>query len=736
MVELNSIANSFDQSNQHSAQAYSITRATSSINIDGALTEDAWKHAAAIKLIYEWYPGDNVKPPVETECFVTYDEKNLYIAFKAYDPEPSKIRAHLMDRDAVNTFIQDDHVAFIIDAFNDERRGFQFRINPLGVQADANFSESEGYEDFSWDAIWDSAGRITSEGYTVEVTIPFNQLRFPSSNSKQTWGFIAERSYPRTVRHRIRSMPTDRNINCLLCQENKITGIEGINPGRNIEFDPTLTANRTDTRAIIPDRPMNKGKAKLEPGITARWGIAPNMILNATANPDFSQVEADVAQLQINTRYALYYPEKRPFFLEGADFFLTPMQAVFTRTVADPFGGLKLTGKSGKNAIGFFGTYDRVNNLLFPANQGSGYGSIYENVTGGVFRYRRDISRSSIIGVLYTRRAGKDYYNHVTGIDGFFHLTSTHTILFQYLHSFTEYPAGVAMENEQPIKPFNDNAYYVEYYYASRNWFFYALYRDLGKDFRADYGFFERVDTRRIESSLKRIFWGKKDSWFSQINASVSGVRVTDNTNALTDQVIYFTFQYYGPLQSYLSVQAQPRKELYQNIMYNYYRYLLYSEIKPASGLHFYLSGKFGGSVDYDNARIGNVIQLDPGFEINFGKHFNISLDYLHEQLKLQENTIYTAKLAQLRLIYNLDRRTFLRFILQYLDLDRNIILYTSPIEPTSKNLFTQFLFSYKINPQTVLFLGYSDNYFGSQNFSLARTDRTLFFKIGYAWII
>lgn len=177
------------------AQNYKLSQATSEIKVDGEMDEQAWSDAIIIKLPYEWLPGDNIPAPVDTDCLVTFDKDNFYVAFRCYDPDPSKIRAHLMDRDATDILIQDDHVNFMIDTFNDERRGFQFRVNPLGVQADAFLSESEGYEDFSWDAIWNSAGRITDWGYAIEIEIPFNQLRFPRTEEIQTWGFIRWRCF-------------------------------------------------------------------------------------------------------------------------------------------------------------------------------------------------------------------------------------------------------------------------------------------------------------------------------------------------------------------------------------------------------------------------------------------------------------------------------------------------------------------------------------------------------------
>ena len=199
----------------------------------------------------------------------------------------------------------------------------------------------------------------------------------------------------------------------------------------------------------FPDGELQDGKIKVKPGISARWGVTPNLMLNATVNPDFSQVEADVAQLDVNTRFALRYPEKRPFFLEGGDFFLTPLEMVFTRSVADPLWGGKMTGKMGANAVGVFVTQDRINNLLFPANQNTGMGSLDDDVWGGVFRFRRDVGHNSTVGFLYTGRVGDGYFNHVLGADGFLRLSRSKTFSWQALYSRTEYPEATASTQGQ-----------------------------------------------------------------------------------------------------------------------------------------------------------------------------------------------------------------------------------------------------------------------------------------------
>ncbi len=708
------------------------------IKIDGRLNEAAWKKALKIDLPNEFFPGYNIPAPVKTICLITYNRNYLYIAFIAYDPEPHKIRAHLMDRDAVQTFILDDHVYFTIDTFNDERRAFEFRVNPLGVQVDGLLSETEGYEDFSWDAIWDSKGKITVEGYIVEIAIPFNQLRFPKSRKTQTWGFFAFRSYPRNVRYRFSSLPIDRNKSCVLCQEGKITGFQGISPGLNLEFDPTLTFSRTDERTGFPEGPMEAGKVKTKPGITGRWGITPNLILNGTVNPDFSQVEADAAQLDVNVRFALYYPEKRPFFLEGADFFLTPLKIVFTRTVADPLWGMKLTGKVDKNALGVFVAQDRINNLIFPSNQGSESTSLDENLYGGVFRYRRDIGKGSTIGVIYTGRMSDDYYNHVAGFDGFFRLSKSKVLRLQYMFSQTDYPDDIAEKFGQKKEAFKGSAVYAQFHHDSKNWFYELKYERLSPDFRADYGFIPRVDYEKFLGNFQRKIWGKRKKWLSFLDFGIKAYRITDHEYRLTDSSIDLYIDYLGPLQLESSLDLMKNKEFYNGFTYDEDILQWFFSLKPLSGTQFYGGTIFGDAVDYTGFRAAKRLLLTSGAQFNVGKHFSVNLRNDFERLYIKEGEIYKANIAQAKFIYNFNIRTFIRAIVQYRYIDRNPPLYPMPVEDKVKTFFTQFLFSYKINPQTVLFIGYSDNYLGfsafKTNVDMTQKNRTFFMKMGYAW--
>ncbi len=724
------------------AEALAVSAASSPIRIDGILDEPAWADATVMPIPYEWYPGDNIPAPVKTDALITYDSRTFYIAFKAYDPDPSRIRAHIMDRDAVNTFVQDDHVLFMLDTFNDERRAFQFRVNPLGVQMDAIFSELDGIEDFSWDIIWESAGRITPEGYIVEVAIPLNQLRFQPGDGPQTWGIELGRSQPREVRHRMNSNIRDRNVNCVLCQFHKLTGFEGLEAGRNFELDPTLTFTRLEERDPFPTGGLQTTQEDADPGLTLRWGITPSLTLNATANPDFSQVEADVAQLADNERFALFFPEKRPFFLEGLDFFATPINTVFTRTVADPDWGLKFTGKQGKNAYGVFVTEDTRNNIILPSNQGSGFASsdsglLDPNVDGAVLRYRRDVGKSHALGAIYTDREADGYHNRVGGVDGFFQASDKDRISFQFLRSDTEYPMALNTAFGFSDGPFQGNALEVNYQHGSRSWDWFAQYTGFDRDFRADFGFVPRADSRELEGQVTRKFWGGPDRWFRQSNIQLFATATENQEGERTDQLVQGAWFYSGPMQSSLWVGVSNSERLVDTIRYdNMNRIAVFGEIQPGGMVRFEFFLRDGDDVDFANNQAAEAFTFQPEMELKLGRRVNLNLRHTLRKLDVAGGELFLAELTEMRLFYHFNVRMFLRAIVQYNDTRRDPSLYTFPVEKKSESLFSQFLFSYKLNAKTVLFGGYSENRFGGETLPRTLNDRTVFVKLGYAWLL
>jgi hypothetical protein len=715
---------------------FEVAPAVSEVRIDGQLDEPAWSAATVIDLPYEFFPGDNVPPPVETECLVTFDDRRLYVAFRVGDPRPAAIRAHLMERDNINGFLQDDYVGFQLDPFNDERRGFQFRVNPLGVQFDASFSEVDRVTDTTWDAIWDAAARPSAEGWTAEFAVPFQQLRFPRTHGAQTWGFFAFRSYPRNVVHRISSKLNPRAKRCQLCGENKLTGFAGISSGRNLEIAPTATALRTDRQAVPLRGDLVAGDEELEPGLSARWGITSNLILNATANPDFSQVEADSAQLEVNTRFALFFPEKRPFFLEGADFFVTPLEAVFTRTLVEPAWGVKLTGKEGGNAFGVFLAEDDRNSLVIPSNQGSGLEVLEAEVTSGVFRYRRDLGARSLLGVLYTGREGDDYHNRLLGVDGQVNFTDSDTLRFQAVHSETLYPEAVARRRRQPLDEFGGEGLFAQYEHQARNWRASVGYHDLDPAFRADSGFVPRVDVKTAEAALQRIFHGRQGGWYTRIDAGLRGLRTEDHGGRLTDETFELFGTYQGALQSTMELVAERTRELVGGSTFELDRLRWFLQASPSGKLRLTLSGRAGDEVDVDNVRPGEVLSLTPSLQWRLGRRLSANVSHQAQWLDVAGGELFEAHLSQLRLVYQFDVRTAVRAIVQRTDITRDPGLYTFGVEPESERVFSQLLFSWRLNPQTVLFLGYTDTRQGLRQIDLTQTDRTFFAKVGYAFLL
>ncbi len=709
---------------------YHIKKATGKIKIDGRIDEEAWKNALLIDVNNEIMPSENIEAPVKTQCLVLYGDTNLYIAFKANDPQPLQIRAHMSDRDNI---YYDDIVGIFVDTFNDQNRALVFFTNPLGIQMDEIISDGGAYEDNSWDAIWRSAAHIDDKGYEVEMAIPFQALQFPRDADNQTWGFIPVRIYPRSQRHQITNFIHNRSNPCLLCQSHKLTGIEGASPGRNIELDPTLTAFHTDVRNDFPDGPLEKKDAKLDAGISGRWGFTSNLTLSAAMNPDFSQVEADIAQLDINTQFALYYPEKRTFFLEGKDFFSTLINAVYTRTLADPSWGVKISGKEGKNALGFFLCRDKITNLLFPGAESSTYTSLNQGTTAGVIRYRRDIGASSTVGILFTAREGKDYFNRLAGVDGLLRIAKSDVIRFQILGSSTLYPLTSAKKFIQKLQRMTGYAVNLSYRREARTYGWNLGYENFNPDFRADLGFIPRVNYWKGLMGGYYTFWGKENAFCSRIGIGGDLLQVKDQHGRLLEREGDIWVDFDMPLQSYLSLAAGKQEKIYNYKHFNQDFCYVYFRTRPSGNFNLECYADIRDEIDYDHTRPGKCFSIEPQLNYNVGKHLQASLSYTYSHLDVEQGRLFRTHLVQGKLLYHFNRWAFLRGIFQYTDISQNIALYKYPVDPENQHLFMQFLFSYKLNPRTVLFLGYSDNYLGLLDVPLKQTDRTFFLKIGYA---
>ena len=715
-----------------------LPRLEGEIKIDGVLENGEWQGAVRIDLGVETSPAENQPAPVRTTAFLIEDGENLYVAFDAKDPDPQAIRAYLRDRDSA---WEDDYVGISLDTYNDERRAFQFFANPLGVQMDKIHSDvSSGGngrgDDAAWDAIWESAGHINDTGYVVEMRIPLSQLRFPAASGRKTWGYDLMRQYPRDRKRSLASNPQDRNRSCYLCQVGKLEGLDGSQPGHDIEVVPTLTASRIETTDDPAFIPLSSGDMKVEGGLTMRWGITPDLTSNLAINPDFSQIEADVLQLDVNNRFALFFPEKRPFFLEGADYFKTPLDAVFTRTVSDPEVGLKLTGKRRDHTFGFFLAEDAETNLLFPGAFDSDSETLDVSNTALVGRYNYGFANTSSLGILVTARDGEGYNNIVGGLDGRWKISDQHSIEFQYLSSDTEYPLATAIEFEQPLTRFSGDAAKVRYEFRSRDWFANTEYNDRSSGFRADSGFISKVGGRALGGVVGRIWHGGEENWWNRVRASVHVDHEVDENERLLNHQNVLRLGFGGQLQTWFQFALVDSRELWEGVTYDLTSLRAYAEIRPVGAVSLRVLGVIGDNVDYSNDRLGKTFRLEPSIDWNISRKLLLRLKGVYAELETQDGEqIFNALVADTRLTWQFNLRSFLRLTAQTTDVERNQALYIEEVDSRSRDIGRQLLYSYKLNPQTVFFLGYSDQYVDEDNLDgLTVSDRTWFMKIGYAW--
>jgi Domain of unknown function (DUF5916) len=600
-------------------------------------------------------------------------------------------------------------------------------------------SDVDGSEDWSWDAIWESAARMSATGYTVEVAVPFSSLRFPRTSGEQTWGFMAARDMPRSSRVRMRTTITDRDRACLICQFDKLTGFEGLEAGRNLELDPTVTAARSDVRSPFPSGRFTSGDADYEAGLSARWSVTPNVVFSGTLNPDFYQVEADSAQLDLNNRFQLFFPEKRPFFLEGADFFSTPLDLVFTRTIADPRWGAKLTGKEGHHAFGLSVAQDAVTGIMLPGYESDDFVGLSERHVSTIGRYRLDIgSRGSTIGALYAGREGDRYANRVGGLDANLRLSQADTLRLQFAGSHTEDPVTVAPAiggGPRRHEAVRGASYAVRYNHQDERWSWRLNTTGISPEFRADSGFMPQVGARFYSASAARVFLGGGDRWFNQIVVGAGADRTEDWQGDRASWGCDLPIEFLGRLQMSFNYTPACNREYYQGRTYDNFRHNIGWSIRPSGTYSLAINATIGGAVDFANARKADQRRIDVNGSFNVFGRLSGEAGHTYQALDVAGGRLFTANLTQARVLFHLNLRTYIRAIVQYTDIDRTTALYQFPVADQSRRVFTQWLFNYRVNPQTVVLLGYSDNAMGDRTVNLTRANRTLFLKVGYAWL-
>ncbi|MBV1911228.1 MAG: carbohydrate binding family 9 domain-containing protein, partial [Kangiellaceae bacterium] len=648
------------------------------------------------------------------------------------DPNPEEILAFLRDRDRI---FQDDFVGVVVDTFNDERKGFEFFVNALGAQGDLTVDDTRNREDSSWDAVWESLGRVTDDGYVVEMAIPYRALRFPAGLEKQVWGIRFLRIHPRESRAVYADSPTDRAQNCTLCIANKVSGMPNLESGNNLDITPTLTHVDAKHRDLDESTDWDD-ISDTEVGVDIRWAMTENWILNATLNPDFSQVEADAGQLDINTTFSLFFPEARPFFLDGAEYFNSSNRLVHTRNIADPDFGVKITGKVDGSSAGMIVARDTSTSFLLPGSEGSDLAEL-EGVESDIFiaRYQKDVDAKSNVGALVTRRSADGYDNTVTAFDGKYFFTESDSLEVQLMHSDSTNSEYLQEEYDLAAEQ-SDHALSIRYRHQKENYSLRAAYDDFGEDFRADMGFVGRVNFKRVVLGGNYTWYGDKDSAWTRWGFFGDWDRTEDQDGKLLEEESELHFNLRGPKQFITNFGFVTRDRLYDEQLFKEDNFMMFFEFKPLSNLTVGNFMIIGDQIDYANTQLGERKLFEPFINWQLGKHLNIRVSGTQQALDVPGGELFNANLIDARISYQFNIRSRLSLTLQTTDIERNQALYTEDeVDARSEYFSKQLIYSYKINPLSLVYLGYSDNEVDNDNLSsLTKTDKAVFVKFSYMW--
>ena len=663
-------------------------------------------------------PADGAQPTQDTDVYLAYDDRNLYAVFMCWDKEPDKIRARMTRREDI---FSDDSAEIMIDTFDDARRGYAFAANPLGIQWDALWTEGSignglpaDYSGFdqSFDTVWNSEGRLTSQGYMLLMAIPFKSLRFPKTDLQQ-WRIILNRSIPRTNENLFWPRISNR-IQGRFNQAATATGVDHISPARNIQLIPYgLLRGYRDIDDRDPTHPFFTSRTlQPEVGLDAKFILHDSFVLDATINPDFSQVESDQPQITVNQRFAVFFPEKRPFFLENSNYFTSPIDLVFTRNIGHPEFGLRLTGKSGPWALGILASDDRgPGEALPPTDPHAG-----NRATFTVARVSRDILDQSTVGAIYTDREFAGGYNRVGSVDANLKLDAHWRLQGQAVSSSTfDVVAGTPRADGLGYK--------LNLERAGRKLNLQTQYLDFSPNFETQTGFVNRVNLR--EQILKAsYFWRPEGKFLISYGPTLQQFNIWDHSGTALDYFVYPGFRVDMTRGTYVNFHPYG----YDDVRLRPIDYSTLSRVtaypQPFWGIEagtswfkqFDLTAFFvsGVGVNYNPAagQAPTIGHEDQGnFTLTFHAAGRLRIDnaYLLEHIRERDAhlTAVTNHIFRSKWNYQFTRNLSARLILQYNAVLSNPAI--SSLSPT-KNFNTDFLITYLIHPGTAIYVGYNSD--------------------------
>jgi hypothetical protein len=686
-----------------------VTKSSGQIEINGQIDDSGWKSAARIDGFVERFPGENIRADVATQVLVTFDDRYLYVAFVCHD-NPADIRSTMSQRDQ---YSGDDAVCMLLDPYGNANWAYEFFVNPYGIQKDQLWTNIIG-EDPSYDLIWESAAAVTDSGYQVEMAIPFASMRFPNQDT-QSWRVDFWRNRPRGGFKQYSWAANDRNEQCFPCQFGTLTGINGVHPGQGFQLLPTLVAHQSGE---IVDRrnansPFHNANPQGEFSLGGKYAVSSDVTVEGTLNPDFSQIEADAAQIDVNSTISLMYPERRPFFQEGSDIFRTLFNSFYTRTINDPQFAAKLTGRMGGTSIGYLGARDLNTPYMIPLDEASILMNTGKSVAN-IVRGSRAFGNDSRAGFIFSdRRFEHNGSGSVVAVDDDIRLSKTYSIDGQYILTHTAEPRDPDRTSQFGQYKFDRThtiAFDGEAYYGTamitrlkrnaRSFGFVLDYDQVSPSYRTEVGYDPLIDYRNLSFGANYTFYPQK-SLFSTITPQMyvqqrwkfDGVRRSQFVNVGSECQI-------RKAQTYLQLYLSRSNELYQQVVFDNLWNIQFnwnSRFSKQVGVGYYVSRGVG------IARFA----MTRGDEYNYG----INLDFKPiDRLVIQPNLayaqsvdvnskskLYSGYITRTRLVYQASRQMSIRLVVQFDDFDRSW-----QVDP---------LLTYRLNSFSVFYLGSSSNY-------------------------
>jgi hypothetical protein len=733
------------------APAVDLPRVEATAAVDGVLDEPVWAQAARLTGFSQYQPVDGRDAEERTEVRVWYAPDAIWFGIIAYDREPGSVRATVADRDRLGT---DDNVRIYLDTFNDQRRAYFFGVNPLGSQEDGVRTEGAssagnifgGNNDLTPDLIWQSKGRLTPEGYVVEIRIPFKSLRYSAGDTKQ-WGIQVVRQVRRTG---YEDTWTDarRASASFLIQSGKLAGMDGIRRGVVTEVQPVLTSATNGTLDGTTGE-FSRSDPTSDIGVNLRLGFT-SVTVDGTYNPDFSQVEADAGQVTLNQRFALFFPERRQFFLEGIELFSTPNQLVYTRTVADPHGGLKVTGKVGGTTIAYLGAVDRV-----PEGK---------DAVVNIARLRQDLGTNSYVGLTYTDRTAGPAYNRVVAAD------------VRYVFGGMYYAAvqlgSSATDNDDGAGRLSSPIWQAEVDRTGRAWGFNYKVVGIGENFTASSGFVNRNNVVNAQAFNRFTLYGERGAFFENITTFFGPRWIWDYAAFDAGDAIEGSME--ATVQARLrggwnvSLEGATSFVEYDPAAYAGYTNDAGSGVQPFLPVEQYDDGrelslsastptfqKFDAELDVATGNSAIFAEASNGYywsaeaEVNFRPLPSIRLGVTTQYATLwreRDGSQFGREvIPRLRVEFQPNRWLFFRFVGQYTSQQQAALEGPTgtpmleggvPIPADENNgLRMDLLGSYEPSPGTVVFLGYGTSLAGEKTLTFKELERTqdgFFLKLAY----